>query len=86
MKVKKVLGIALSLAMVLSNVTISHAAESENREIPVITEENIAESEALVQGKARVSGNVSAGFVSGYLSDESDVDMYQVTIPNGRMF
>lgn len=86
MKVKKVLGIALSLAMVLSNVTISHAAESENREIPVITEENIAESEVLVQGKARVSGNVSAGFVSGYLSDESDVDTYQVTIPNGRMF
>ena len=39
----------------------------------------------LVQNQARVAGNVSAGYVNGYLEAANDYDIYTVTIPNGNM-
>jgi hypothetical protein len=52
---------------------------------PVITEQMMNEGESITQGKARVSGNVSAGYVNGYLEEAGDYDLYSVTIPSGYM-
>ncbi|MDE7423857.1 MAG: hypothetical protein K2N51_09215 [Lachnospiraceae bacterium] len=73
MKVTKVLCGILSCAILLGNVSIVHAEETQGeRNVPALTVEMLEESINLSAQSARMSGNVSAGYVTGYLSETSD--------------
>lgn len=86
MKVTKVLCGILSCAILLGNVSIVHAEETQGeRNVPTLAVEMLEESINLSAQSARMSGNVSAGYVTGYLSETSDGALYTITVPNGYM-
>ena len=86
MKVTKVLCGILSCAMLLGNVSIVQAEETQDaRNVPATTAQMLEESVNLSAQSARMSGNVSAGYVTGYLSDTSDGALYTITVPSGYM-
>lgn len=87
MRLTKLLGFVMACALVFNSTSIVYAAEANpsDREIPVITQQAMGEVVPIVQNQARVAGNVSAGYVTGYLDAASDYDIYTVTIPNGNM-
>lgn len=86
MKVTKVLCGILSCVMFLGNVSMVHAEETQGvRNVPEPTAEMLEESINLSIPTARMSGNVSAGYVTGYLSDTSDGALYTITVPDGYM-
>ena len=86
MKATKVLCGILTCAILFGNAGIVHAKETQSaRNIPALTAEMMEESINLSAQSARMSGNVSAGYVTGYLSDTSDGALYTITVPNGCM-
>ena len=86
MKVTKVLCGILSCVMLFGNTIMVHAEETQGvRNVPKPTAEMLEESINLSTPTARMSGNVSAGYVTGYLSDTSDGALYTITVPDGYM-
>lgn len=86
MKATKVLCGVLACAMLLGNGSIIYAKETQStRNVPAPTAEMLEESINLSKSTARMSGNVSAGYVTGYLSDTSDGALYTITVPDGYM-
>lgn len=86
MKATKALCGILSCAMLLGTASIVHAEENRSaRNVPVPTAEMMEESINLSEKSARMAGNVSAGYVTGYLSDTSEGAVYTITVPDGCM-
>lgn len=86
MKATKLLCGILSCVMILGTTNIAYAEERQStRNIPTPTAEMIEEGTNLSEKSARMTGNVSAGYVTGYLSEAGESDLYTITIPNGYM-
>ncbi len=86
MKRTKVFITALSVALLCGSVNVANAAENSTRAVPELTESKLEESSTLYVDKARTAGNVSAGYMNGYLTEAEDYDLYTVSIPSGYMF
>lgn len=86
MKIKKWLCGVLSCAMLLGVSNIAYAKEvSTTRAVPELTMELKDSGEEIVPVMTLASGNVSAGYVTGYLKESSDSDVYTITVPAGYM-
>lgn len=86
MRIKKWLCGVLSCAMLLGVSNIAYAKEvSTTRAVPELTMELKASGEEIVPIMPLASGNVSAGYVTGYLTESGDSDLYTITIPSSYM-
>lgn len=85
MKTTKLLCGIVACVMLLGMTNVVHAEETQNgRMVPVLTEavENCVD---LSTRSARMSGNVTAGYVTGYLPEAGALEAYTITVPAGYM-